>query len=118
MIDIRGNEVREGDRVVYATKTEAPSLQFGRIVEIDEQVEVKQYAGREPGKWVTVRIKIQQTDASGNDLNKTTFKLNPATNRYEYMDTGRKQTSWIQDSGSFHKQPWPDHITSHRLMVL
>lgn len=64
MKDRVGNEINIGDFIVYVTKSESPSLQFGWV---DEFKDVK-------GRWsdrTTPRVKICHAEPDGTRITKT-----------------------------------------------
>lgn len=100
MKDIVGQEVVEGSFITYATKTEAPSLQFGWV----EQVKVTETEGYDGQTRQSVRIKVHHANSDGSRKNKTVFKkldapLPPDETGYvrewDYVDTGRPSTVWL-----------------------
>jgi len=118
MLDLVGRPVNEGDFVVYATKTEAPSLQFGWI----EQIKVKEHERRDWRSDDTYvqfeyKIKIRHAEADGTRKNKTDFRQDPVTGEYGYQDTGVASTAWLTDVGHSKVGEVENIVNSSRLLV-
>lgn len=127
MNDCTGREVNVGDFVVYATKTESPSLQFAYIVEFKEV----------PQRWsdrTTPRMKLWRSSHDGTRITKTVVDV-PGHWREDapahisdyrsgyrvtsedrkkyyvnttYVDTGKPDTVWLDCASN----------NDHRLMVI
>jgi hypothetical protein len=95
MKDCIGNDIRIGDFVVYATKTEAPSLEFGYVIDIKEKPQLPWHDGtpRPP----ETRIKLQHADANGQTKNKTVWEYDRVTEKGHHKDTGKPSQSWLTE---------------------
>lgn len=85
--DRLGNFINEGDFILYATKTEAPSLQFAWVETIKQ------------GKHGDVAVKITHSEPNGTVKTKTVFDYDPIAKTGENRDTGKPSTSTLRVYG-------------------
>lgn len=110
--DCAGQPVHEGDFIVFATKTEAPSLKFGYIESIKE---VKSKTVSHIGTFKEYKIKVNWTDPYGNPVNKTVFRKDN-DGEYRYQDTGKRNSSTL--TATTYVGPDRTSLKEHRLMVM
>lgn len=95
-----GRGIHIGDFIVYCTKTEAPSLRFGWILDIQTKT-----GG--PGQ-ATHKIKVRHADPDGTSLNKEIFDWDDVTNTGKYVTTDKPSTAVLSSYG----------YDDHRFMVV
>lgn len=107
MKDVVGVDIHEGDFIIYATKSEAPSLQFAWVHEIKE-VTKKSWNDHE---YTEVKVKIHRAEKDGTRKNKIVsdyFPENPTGQQFVDRDTGTPDMVWLNGTTG----------QDHRLMVI
>lgn len=100
MFDTLGNKINVGDFLLYVTKTESPSLQFGWVEEIKDETVTNGHYVRE-----RFRVKIAHAESDGTRKNKQVFRgaeldnFNNVIVEAGYRDTGRPSTAWLESYG-------------------
>ena len=84
LTDRLGKPVNVGDFILYATKTEAPSIEFAWVVEIKDGVNQHRRSGH--------RVKIKHANPDGTLKTKQVFDYDPITEKGQYRDTGKPVT--------------------------
>lgn len=91
MKDRIGNDISVGDFIVYVTKTESPSLQFGWV---DELKDKENHYGQK-----TLRVKVAHSEPDGTRKTKVVFQYDHLEGKYANYDTGRPSTAWLESHG-------------------
>lgn len=97
MKDLTGAEISVGDFLLYATKTESPSLQYGYVEKI---VDKRKTSDRDGELYGDIVIYIAQCDYTGKPVTKTVFDYNPELGIGEYRDTGKQVKSSLKNYGT------------------
>jgi hypothetical protein len=118
MLDLAGCPVAEGDFIIYATKTESPSLQFGWVEQISTK-ETTEHNHRHGTDYTSFKykVKVRHADINGVKRFKTVFDYDPIAGTGEYKETDTPSAAWLTEHGHSEYEGGPDISKTDRLMV-